>query len=155
MAFALALFVNAANGKIAGADALVSARGKALCDELYLDLCGQPGATDARGPRMAGEASLYQSFRAVCQHCDGHPEQVPLCARVLAFHFLMLRSAGAVLAGWAQAHPSEPRHVLLPQAVINAIARVRLDSRILLQDSSFLEQVELMARKTSDSEEIR
>lgn len=149
MGFALSLFVNAANRNIVPADPADSAFSedvKSRCDEIYVALCGEPGVRDThyRQP-IGGEASLYQTFRVLCEHYDGHPTQVPLCARVLALHFLMLRSAGSVLAGWAQAHPSEPRYVLLPPAVIHAIASVHLERRLLLEKSSFLQEVQLMA----------
>ncbi len=149
MGFALSLFVSAANRNVApqsASDSDFRQEDRDVCDDLYLVLCGEPGTFPQLGrPRLDGETTLREAFRVLCEHYGGFGLQASICARVLAFYFLMERSAGAVLTGWVQPSPESPNLVILPAAVIHAIAEVKLNGSVLLRDSQFLDSVEQMA----------
>ena len=157
MGFALILFVNAANRKTACRSVMhIDFRQdhRDECDDLFLALCGEPGVFPALGrpsQRLDEEAPLHEAFRVLCEHYEDHGLKTAVCARVLAFHFLMERSAGAVLAGWLHPCPETPNLVVLDPAVIQAISRVGLNGSVLLQESRFLGLVERMAFEAGQS----
>ena len=145
MAFALTVFVNAANRRIlprVTPELALTEDGNEVCKDLYQTLCADVSSLPTMGrPRPDDETTLFGAFLVLCLHYEGHAEQASLCARVLAFYFLMERSAGAALAGWVRPSPDDPRQVLLDPAVIRAIASVRLERGVLLSASHFLELV--------------
>lgn len=159
MGFALSLFVNAANCNIAprsGSESAFSQDDRDTCNELYLALCGEPGTFPQLGrKRTEGESTLPEAFRVLCEHYEDYGLQASICARVLAFHFLMERSAGAVLAGWVQPCREAPNLVILAPAVIHAIANVKLNASVLLRESQFLQLVEKMASENPDGSRVQ
>ncbi len=151
MATALSLFVNAANGKqlrLTAAGFEHQFRGQETCDQLYGALCRD--RTTPQAPvrsKLTSEATLYQAFRVVCTHYTGHRQQEALCARVIGFHFLMVHTAGMVLEGWAQDDPREEKSILLPKAVVYAVASVELLHGVPLEENSFRRVIAAMAKE--------
>ncbi len=140
MAFALTIFVQAANQRIP----LPISPGEVdeVCHHLFSILCADVDTPPTAGPPQPDfQTTLFVAFRTLCGHYDGDPLQAAVCARVLAFYFLMERSAGAVLADWVQPHPETPQFVGLHPAVVETIATVRLRGSVLLSAHAFLKLV--------------
>ena len=140
MGFALTLFVEAANSRVSPALPLQELVLEDPCALLYVTLCADmhsplPAIAD-RAPESDREAALYGAFRVLCLHYAGDPLQASVCARVLAFYFLMERSAGAALAGWTQEIPESPELVS------------RLNGSVLLSPSTFPDLVAETAAKS-------
>ncbi len=158
MSFALGLFVNAANRKMACRAVThidFSQEHRDECDALFLGLCGEQSSFPALGPKRRGEeTSLHEAFRVLCENYDKQRDKTSICARVLAFYFLMERSAGAVLSGWVKPCPETPNEVILNPAIIHAISCVRLNGSVLLHESRFLELVERMAFEAEHRESL-
>lgn len=119
------------------------AAGMDVCEALYRTLCAdvesRPAAHRSEADRST---SLYTAFSALCSHYDGDPLQAAVCARVLAFYFMMERSAGAAVADWVQPQPGTTELVELHPAVVDAIATVRLHGSVLLNETTFLVRVQ-------------
>ncbi len=145
MAFALTFFVEAANRRISSPVPPPDFKFQSdddVCDLLFQILCSDIASHPAvRHPEQNHQTTLYEAFNALCSHYEGDPLQAAVCARVLAFYFLMERSAGATLAEWVEPHPETPQYVSLDPAVIEAIATVRLRGSVLLSHGAFLELV--------------
>ena len=153
MAFALSLFVETANRRISSAASFSCESNDAsaeVCKHLYGALSAEIEGLPIRAhPRTESQTTLYSAFCSLCMSYDGDPLQVAVCARVLAFHLLMERTAGAVLGEWIQAHPDSVEVVTLHPAVVEAIAKMRLHGRILIAEGAFLEQVIEEAKRSS------
>ncbi len=148
MAFALTLFVEAANRRLSAAETPLQ-HGHDVCEYLYLALCADLPSPSAAQTKVDHHTTLYTAFSTLCSHYNGDPLQAAVCARVLAFHFLMERTAGAVLSEWIQPHPETVQLVQLHPAVVEAIATMRLHGSVLLAESVF---VELVAEKAHSME---
>ena len=152
MAFALTLFVEAANRRISSPlprwDVHLQSD-DSVCDLLFRILCADLDMDPAvRLPQHDQQTTLYVAFSTLCSHYEGDPLQAAVCARVLAFYFLMERSAGAALAEWVEPHPDRPEYVSLNPAVIEAIATVRLRGSVQLSQGTFSA---LVAEKAASS----
>ena len=157
MAFALTLFVEAANRRVSSLvtppDVLPQERDD-VCGLIYQTLCADVDRPPKRGDQAPNrQTTLYSAFSTLCDQYDGDPLQVAVCARVLAFYFLMERSAGAVLADWVKSHPDTPEYVSLDPAIVEAMATVRLRGSVQLSPSSFLELVAEKAANPNRAEE--
>ena len=145
MAFALTLFVEAANRRMSTAVAsrnILPQEDGDVCRLIYQTLCADLYSAPVAGsPPKNYKTTLYAAFETLCSHYDGDPLQVAVCARVLAFHFLMERTAGAALADWVQPHPETTELVTLNPAVIEAIATVKLRGSVQLSQDAFLKFV--------------
>ena len=149
MAFALTLFVEAANRRISSPVPVraVQPESDEVCDLLFRVLCADLESDPAvQRPQHDQQTSLFAAFSTLCSHYDGDPLQAAVCARVLAFYFLMERTAGAVLSEWVQPDPETPQYVSLDPAIIEAIATVRLRGSVLLSGGEF---VALVAEKAA------
>ncbi len=111
-----------------------------MCSWLYQTLCAdvEPSFSE-ESSRANQETTLESAFRVLCSHYEGDPLQASICARVLAFYFLMERTAGAAVAAWVHSVPDAPQLVALHPAVVEAIAKIRIRGTVL-SDRSF-EQV--------------
>lgn len=148
MAFALSLFVQAANqtmvppleGPAPGDD-------EDGCAGLYDTLCLDRGDVPVMHARVETdhETSLYTAFRALCGFYVNDPLQAAICARVLAFYFLMEHSEGAAIDGWLQPSAGSPELVILHPAVVDAIATVTLHGGATLSADTFTQQIAALA----------
>ena len=146
MAFALTLFVEAANRKLPPPVA-PSQDDDEVCKYLYSILCaGVPSLSATAHLEADHHTTLYTAFGTLCSYYDGDPLQAAVCARVLAFHFLMEGTAGAVLSEWLQPHPESIQLVELHPAVVEAIATIRLHGSVLLPERVFAQLVAERAR---------
>ncbi len=151
MSFALTLFVEAASRQISLPVTVHDV--DEVCGYLFNTLCADLDILPAaEHPRAEDQSALYAAFRSLCGHYDGDPLQAAVCARVLAFYFLMERSAGAAVADWVRSHPETPQVVELHPAVIEAIATVRLCGSVLLSASAF---TRLVAEKATTTRGIQ
>jgi hypothetical protein len=141
MAFALEYFVSAANGRTRAFSQTngVSQQVQEQCRSLFEELIGTtaPKADPARISRQ-DQASLQDTFQALCVQYHGAEHLVAICARVLAFYFLMEETAGAVVAEWTEPDPGDERYVTLTQPVIQAIATYPLGPQIAVSASDFV-----------------
>ena len=152
MGFALTLFVEAANSHISVPP--TSGDVEDACDLLFDTLCADLRPAPSDGPFLAGQgASLNDAFRVLCSSYAEDPLQVSICARVLAFHLLMERTAGAFIAGWVRTIPESPQFVILHPAVIETMASVRLPGTVLLSEHSFHRLLDDVLARTDGSSE--
>ncbi|MGI4830640.1 MAG: hypothetical protein ACRYFU_20960 [Janthinobacterium lividum] len=132
IAFAMAVFLNAGNGTVSSRlQSPPTASAEKARDQIYLDLLPQVPA-QAQAPKPE-ESSLHKAFSVVWEQFEGHHQQGAVCARLLAFHFLMERTRGQVVADWLRPCPDNPATVILDDAVVAALgtAPLRADGRLL------------------------
>jgi hypothetical protein len=125
MAFAMAVFVNAGTGTMSSRlQTPLTANAEWARDQIYLDLLPQP-PTSAQAAH-AGETSLHQAFSIVWEQFEGHNQQHAVCARLLAFHFLMELTEARAVENWLRQSPENPTTVILDNAVVAAVGCVPL-----------------------------
>jgi len=155
IAFAMALFMSAATHQLYPPDDPLDLNLLPEEDEwrrLLLALSSE--MLDARRPARRGtsplESTLDHAFKALWCHYRGDPRQSSICARILGFYYLAVRTEGAVIQHWSRSCPETPETVLLHPALVEAIATAPLSDHGLLSESSFLETVEELATASSD-----
>lgn len=128
LGFALNLFVAAANRT------LMPNLGRRLGEEeqvererFFADLLVHAADADA-GKTLTHQASLESAFRALWDHFSSHTQRDALCARVLYFHFLMVKTEGRAVSRWTEVCPERAEAVLLHPAVVEGLANVPLDT---------------------------
>jgi hypothetical protein len=146
MGFAMALFVNAANGRLSSSGHFRSSptSPNLMCEQLFLRLLFSDDlvATTPKPIVLKDDVNLYSIFRTLWERYEDDDRQVSVCARVLAFHFLMERTAGGAVAAWINPCPSGPEAVFLDPAVVEALAGICLLKDGLLSEDHFLNEVE-------------
>ena len=136
VAFAIAIFVNAANRTISRIPRPpLSSRARRACDQAFLDLV--PRSSSRNETTSPGQASLYEAFKVLWEQFEGDNQQTAVCARILAFHFLMERTRGSVIEEWLMEHSEQPETVILDDAIVAAIASTTLSEDGSLQASQF------------------
>lgn len=155
IAYAIAVFVSAANKTLSlGKRSSLTTHAKRECEELFFAFyCVAPSHdSDEEG---AHGASLYTAFRTLWEQYEGDAGQRSVCARVLAFYFLMERTQGSTVEEWLRPCPDTPEAVLLDDAVIEAIGSVALRERGGLPKDLFLSTVNALAQKRTDDQDTR
>jgi hypothetical protein len=146
MGFAMALFVNAANGRLSSSGHFRSSppSPNLVCEQLFLRLLFSDDlvATSPKPIVLKDDVNLYSVFRTLWERYEDDDRQVSVCARVLAFHFMMERTAGGAVAAWINPCPSGPEAVFLDPAVVEALAGICLLKDGLLSEDHFLNEVE-------------
>jgi hypothetical protein len=155
MGFAMALFVSAANGRLSSSGHFRSSptNPNLVCEQLFLRLLFSDdlAATTPKPIVIKDDLNLYSIFRTLWERYEDDDRQISVCARVLAFHFLMERTAGAVVATWLKPCPSGPEAVFLDPAVVEALAGICLLKNGLLCEDHFLNEVESHGVKKAHS----
>lgn len=157
MAFALSVFVSAANGQVhaSGApDVLRALRERRECQRFLSFLA--PAGEEGRSLREAAaraDSLLLRAVLAVWAHDREDKARLSLVARVLAFYTLTERTGGAVVERWYDNDPESPETVLLHPAVVEAIATVPLSARGRLSVEDFSRAVEAAAETRSECAE--
>jgi hypothetical protein len=103
MGFAMALFVSAASGRLSiNISDSTPRKSKRGCEQLFMRLmCSDDlAATSTKAIVIKNDLALYSAFRMLWDKYEGDERQVSVCARVLAFHFLMERTAVGALEDW-------------------------------------------------------
>jgi hypothetical protein len=127
MAFAMELFVAAANGRIHAPEIGIS--GFPLCEEpfelLDEDLASEdgPGATQVNSPESV---HLSRAISVLWHHYKGDGRQRAIWSRVVAFNAMMVRGIGATAQRGTQAARESDRVSYLAPAVIHAVATAPL-----------------------------
>lgn len=154
IAYAVAVFVSAANETLSlGRRSSLTSRAKRECEDVFFALyCAAPSQDfDEEGTQGA---SLYKSFRTLWEQYEGDAGQRSVCARVLAFYFLMERTRGTVVQEWIRLCPETPEAVVLDDAVIAAIGIVALGERGSLPEDLFISTVKALALKRHNHQDI-
>jgi hypothetical protein len=155
MGFAMALFVNAANGRLSSSGHFRSppTNPNLVCEQLFLRLLFSDDlvATTPKPIFIKDDVKLYSIFRTLWERYEDDDRQVSVCARVLAFHFLMERTAGGVVADWLKPCASGPEAISLDPAVVEALAGICLLKDGLLCEDHFLNEVESHGVKKTHS----
>ena len=155
VAFALTLFVAAAEGRVVIGNPPASAaqkRERQQAEQRFHALAATPQAvlSSTQPPTSPASPStdtpLFRAFLALWLHYQGHPTRDSLTARVLGFYFLTERSRGTILTDWATPSASE-RSIDLHPAVVETIATVPLDSNDLMDAEAFVAQIALTAQR--------
>ena len=154
LSFALSIFVNAGNSRLqrppcAGGTPGFEARRKSrrLLARLSVD---RPALQQLpEHAPMPGEATLDAAFLALWQQYEGDARQTSICARVLRFHYLMVRTEGAAIEPWLTACPGSPGLVEMHPAVISALSSAVLTPEGMLPEQAFLDQIAGAAAESS------
>ena len=141
VAFAMTLFVSAANGHSQAANSFTNPVDSRGCEEIFFDLCFGSMAHPESFERAALlESSIFRAFCTVWHSYLGDPMQDALCARVLGFCFLMERSRGKILQYFETAKHDGDLVALHP-AVVETVARVELGKNGMLSEATFLDRL--------------
>lgn len=151
IAFAIAIFVNAANRTISPRHSSPHrSRARRACDQAFLDLVSRSSVQTQSA--TSEEAPLYEAFRTLWEQFEGDNQQASVCARILAFHFLMERTRGAVVEEWLKEHPETPETVVLDDAIVAAIANTALAADGSLLETEFLASVRNHVQERAEAE---
>lgn len=149
MAFAMSIFVSAANGQVyssAPPEPQAALREKRSCQHFILFLATEEAERSClREAATSQDIPLFHAIFAVWEHDREDAGRLSIVARVLAFYCLMERTEGAVLKHWCDRNPEGEETVLLHPAVIEALATVPLGSRGQLHADEFIRAVEAAA----------
>ena len=139
MAFAMALFVGAADGRITRAhkehlfspDQSRSELSGAALGALTDALIDTEGSSD--------DIPLACGLSMVWHHYDGDRLQQPICSRLIAFYSMMVRSRGSVLSRGKLLPSADPESFFLEPSTIRAVATAPLNDAAQFEDASFKE----------------
>ncbi len=153
IAFALALFMGAANCRVATrpsqGDAFEISDSYAS-RELFAELsANRLKPTDAAW-QARYVPSLYQAYSQVWKHYERDELRASICARLLSFYFLMERTKGEAIAHWISACPESPEVVDLHPAIVEALATVPLSNGGAMPEDLFLAMIDRIASCTGD-----
>ena len=158
VAFAMSLFVAAANRMFAGIDSQ-AAFGNADALEgrrLFLAVSVLPmEPLDEAKQTALLESSLYRAFQHVWEQYRGDARRTSICARVLGFCYLMERTRGAIAGRWAMANLAGPEEVLLEPALVQAIATTVLSARGTMSERVLTADIERVSRDLSTDTHTR
>jgi hypothetical protein len=90
------------------------------------------------------ESSLDFAFKMLWRHYDGDDRQRSICARILGFHSLMVRTDGALVQPWLQACPDAPEAVVLHPVVVEAVATTPLSANGVMSQVYFLQTLTVL-----------
>lgn len=146
MAFAIALFVGAANGHVAPNYAWH------LASEIGIDtepvLVGAKSVLLDAEEQLSDELPLARAFAVLWQHYAGDPRRQSICSRLIAFYSMMVRSHGGAVEQWVQA-TDDPTKVLLDSSVVEAVATAPLSDKGQFNDNRFVKVVEAFSKRDS------
>ncbi len=146
----MTLFVSAANGQSTPTNLPSSSPDALTCEQTFLALSfGTTAEPDPVRRAALLESTIYRAFRAVWYQYRTDPQRLSLCARVLAFCFLMERSRGEILQLW-EGPESESDLLSLHPAVVDALASVTMEDNGMLSKSVFLEHLRTVAERYPD-----
>jgi hypothetical protein len=153
LAYALTVFVSAANGKLRSRVASCSALRQSSileCERLFLILSSGPRrrAMDRRSSAYR-ESTLPVAFAAVWNEYLDDVSRDSICARVLGFYYLMERTAGKAMVRWIEACPAQPEAVALDLVVVHGLANVPLSSEGHLSQALLLEVIGLFEKESN------
>ncbi len=150
MAFAMSIFVSAADGQMFSSgpsDAQASLRERQACQHFLSFLAAEHAERSSlRQAANSQKTPLFQAIFAVWEHDREDAGRLSITARVLAFHFLMEQTSGALLRCWCSPDPKGEETVLLHPAVVEAIAKMPLSPRGQLHVKDFVQAVEVAAK---------
>jgi PAS domain-containing protein len=139
IAFAMTLFVGAANGQAQALRRPVEQADEQSGERFFLNFAAPSHASRA----AAIESPLFRAFRAVWLEYRWDERRESIAARVLGFCFLMERTRGAILHP-VQLEPVLPESlVVLHPAVIEAVSAVALSPKGVLSMAAFVSALEL------------
>jgi hypothetical protein len=153
MGYAMALFVSAADRRLSSNLSEASpASPNRRCERMFMRLlCSDDLAAHTRKPAVIeDDLSLYAAFRKLWEQYEGNDCQASVCARVLAFHFLVERTGGGA-AAWLPPHPDGQKAALLDPVVVEALARIFLLKNGLLTQNHLLNEVERISHGAIDA----
>jgi hypothetical protein len=147
MAFAMTLFVSAANGQISIGRKALTIQNRHEGQRLFLNLSsGIVPTTDPEEITHALQTRLYQAFLIIWEHYRGEEQQASIGARVLGFYYLMARSRGQALDRWVRPISQSDESVSLHPAIVETVAVLELQQDGRLDEVTFLRTVESTAR---------
>jgi hypothetical protein len=139
IAFAMALFVSAANGRIHASNIGVS--GFPVEENLF-ELIDAPEADEEQSPDTPSEktdfAPLSRAVSVLWHHYKGDERQRTIWCRVVAFHAMMVKTDGSVVQKWTVQHDNDSSITSLHAAVVNAVAEAPLAEFGEFDQSSFV-----------------
>lgn len=147
MAFAMTLFVSAANGQISIGRRPLTVQNQHEGQTLFLRLSSNSAPPiDAEELAAALRTRLYEAFLIIWEHYRSEEQQASIGARVLGFYYLMARSRGEALTRWLMPSSQSDETVGLHPAVVQTVATFELQQDGRLDETRFLQTVESTAR---------
>ena len=129
MAFAMALFVGAGNGRISPhrhTDSQADRNDELQAHRRFVAWSSQTEVANAGPLQRKASVSLFRAFLVVWQHYGLEECQQSICARLIGFYYMMERTRGEVLAAWTRESPVDPESIILHPAVVETIANIEL-----------------------------
>ncbi len=150
MGFAISLFVAAANGKVAPPNTKAAGVYLSRSSEWDPDslLAGARSVLLDDDDKFGDEVPLTRAVSVIWHHYASDERRQVICARLVAFYSLMVRSNGALLEPWVQQNENHSESVFLNAAIVEAVAGAPLDPNGQFVDSEF----ETLVRSLADSD---
>jgi hypothetical protein len=142
IAFAMALFVAASEGRIHAKD--IGASGFPLCENPF-DLEDNPldteDSSDGVLETSPESVPLSRAVSVLWHHYTGDERQKTFWCRVVAFHVMMVHSHGTILKQWTIPCTKDKNSAFLDPALVYAVATAELREFGQFRDVPFLEAV--------------
>jgi hypothetical protein len=149
IAFAMALFVAAAKGRVHASD--IGTSGFPLADqhvEFFDDLVETEQGSSGALHTSSVDLPLSRAISVLWHHYNGDKRQRAIWSRVVAFQVMMVRSRGSSVEEWSRPYLDAGRAFRDP-AVVHAVAAAPLVEFGQFSDSSFRALVEHFPLRTS------
>jgi hypothetical protein len=142
IAFAMALFVAAAKGRVHSANIGVSgfplSESRFDPDDNPLDIQDLP---DDAAETSSESVPLSRAVSVLWHHYKADERQRTIWCRVVAFHLMMVRCQGSVVRQWTTPCTEDEDSAYLNPAVVHAVATASLREFEVFGDDQFLEAV--------------
>jgi hypothetical protein len=143
IAFAMALFVAAAKGRVHASD--IGASGFPLADqhlEFFDDLVGTEQGSSGALHTSSVDLPLSRAISVLWHHYNGDKRQRAIWSRVVAFQVMMVRSRGSSVEEWSRPYILDAGRAFLDPAVVHAVAAAPLVEFGQFSDPAFRALVE-------------
>ena len=134
----MSVFVNAANRILSTHPSSLGPANPDERDSLFSALL--PHDPQQSNP-TADEVPLRAAFNVLWAQFQGDQQQSAVCARILAFHFLMEHTRGAIVEAWLRPCLDDPGAVVLDEIVVGAVAVARLEDTGSFARHDFLQAI--------------
>jgi hypothetical protein len=140
IAFAMAIFVAAAKGRVHASD--IGASGFPLADQHVDDFVESEQGSSGALHTSSVDLPLSRAISVLWHHYNGDKRQRAIWSRVVAFQVMMVRSRGSSVEEWSRPYILDAGKAFLDPAVVHAVAAAPLVEFGEFNDPSFRALVE-------------
>jgi hypothetical protein len=143
IAFAMAIFVAAANGRVHASD--IGTSGFPLADqhvEFFDDVVESEQSSSGALHTSSVDLPLSRAISVLWHHYNGDKRQRAIWSRVVAFQIMMVRSRSSSVEEWSRPYILDAGKAFLDPAVVHAVAAAPLVEFGEFNDPSFRAMVE-------------